>query len=86
MIGGGVEHIKHPDGSLWSVNYCECGGILYKKNLKTDKIQIVTGGKSDSLKFSYIELPSNPDSFSITCSKCDRKSLIASYSDALTVN
>lgn len=76
MIGGGVKHIKHSDGSLWSINYCECGKILYKKNLKTNQIQIVTGGNSQSLRYSYIGMPNNPSQFNYTCSDCNRGSLI----------
>lgn len=81
----GVKHIKHQDGSVWSENTCECGKLLYKKDLRNDRIQMMVGGRSESPQFTYIEIPGNPSQISITCPQCKMKILIASYSEIIQI-
>lgn len=38
-------HEKHPDGSVWRRFICDCGKVVYKKNLTTGTLQFISGSR-----------------------------------------
>ena len=71
-----VELIVNGDGSVWRTAFCDCGKVIYKKNLTNDKIQLLVGGKTPFNKYSNISVPSNPSQLKLECPYCNMEHIV----------
>ncbi len=79
------EHIVHNDGSVWRACVCDCGTVIYKKNLTTGEIEILI--KRDRPGFyltQKIKPLGNPSSNEFICPKCGLGHIVVDIKEQLS--
>jgi hypothetical protein len=81
-----IKLIKHGDGAVWRTSRCECGTVIYKKNLTTNEIHILGKRISALYQETVFEPLSNPSGDKLTCPNCGKKHIVGDIKEVLWIS